>query len=477
LIAATTAKRRLDLLQTLGRLQASWLVAICVGMADGQEPAASAGQRIDPSTAQGPDRQEPDRQEPDADWALHVQSTVVYQYHPAFTSPFEGTHSLTPDAEGKHTFDLTLYGGVRPWQGAEFWLNPEVDQGFGLSNTLGVAGYPSGEAYKVGAEAPYVRLHRAFLRQTIDLDGEVAQVPADLNRLALRQSADRVVITAGKFSVVDVFDNNAYAHDPRTDFLNWSIIESGAFDYAADAWGYTYGLSGEWYQGENVLRLGLFDLSTVPNSKTLDSNLLRQYEVVGEWERRCNLGGRPGAARLLGFAMHGDLGEYDEASSIAESTGRPADIAAVRREHTKFGAALNLQQEVADDAGLFLRLSGNQGQFEAFDFTDVHRSLAFGTSVGGSRWNRPADRLGVACAVNRASTEAERFFDAGGLGILIGDGRLPRPGSERIVETYYSLALAAGAFVSLDYQFIDDPAYNRDRGPVSVLGARFHVQF
>jgi high affinity Mn2+ porin len=454
------------------QIRSASAVAVCAGMACGQEPTASVGQRVDPPTAEATDPQDLE-----ANWAFHVQSTVVYQYHPDFTSPFQGKNSLTPEAEGKTTFDLTLYGGFRPWQGAELWVNPEVDQGFGLSDTLGVAGFPSGEAYKVGSYSPYVRLHRAFLRQTFDLGGEMALVESDLNQFARRQSADRVVITAGKYSVTDVFDNNAYAHDPRGDFLNWSIIESGAFDYAADAWGYTYGLSGEWYQGENVLRLGLFDLSSVPNSKTLDSHLLRQYQVVGEYERRCDLVGRPGAARLLGFVTHGNFGLYDDATSIAQGSGQPADIAAVRRDHTKLGGALNLQQEVADDVGLFTRLSRNQGQFEAFDFTDVHQSLSLGASVGGARWNRPADRFGVAGAFNRASTEAQRFFDAGGLGILVGDGRLPHPGTERILETYYSLALAARAFLSFDYQFIDDPAYNRDRGPVSVLGARFHVQF
>jgi len=154
------------------------------------------------------------------DWAFHAQTTLVYQYHPAFPSPYQGTNSLTPSAQGKETFDLTLYGGVRLWRGAEFWVNPEVDQGRGLSDTLGVAGFPSGEAYKVGSTQAYGRVHRAFLRQTINLGGDTVTVDADLNQLAGAQAENRVVITAGKFSVVDIFDTNAYAHDPRKDFLN-----------------------------------------------------------------------------------------------------------------------------------------------------------------------------------------------------------------------------------------------------------------
>jgi high affinity Mn2+ porin len=410
-------------------------------------------------------------------WGFHAQTTFVYQYHPGFTSPYQGTNSLTPSPQGKETFDLTLYGGVRLWRGAEFWINPEIDQGFGLSDTLGVAGFPSGEAYKVGSSQPYGRVHRAFVRQTINLGGDTVKVDADLNQLAGTESADRVVITAGKFSVVDIFDINAYAHDPRNDFLNWSIIDSAAFDYAANAWGYTYGLAAEWYQGRNTFRVGLFDLSVVPNSTELDPHILPQFQVVAEWERRYAIGGQPGIARVLGFAMRGNMGEYDQATAIAQMTGQPADIAAVRSFHTKFGAALNLQQQLASDIGLFARISADQGQYEAFEFTDVNQSYALGVSVAGERWSRPDDTLGAAVVVNRASGAAESFFNAGGLGILVGDGQLPHPSSERLVETYYSFSPSRGIRLSIDYQFIDNPAYNRDRGPVSVFTMRLHAQF
>jgi high affinity Mn2+ porin len=432
-----------------------------------EQPVTPAGER---TVVAGKD-------EKPQDWAFHAQTTFVYQYHPAFTSLYQGTNSLTPSAQGKETFDLTLYGGVRLWSGAEFWVNPEVDQGFGLSDTLGVAGFPSGEAYKVGSTQPYGRVPRAFLRQTINLGGETVKAEGDLNQLAGKESANRVVITVGKFSVVDIFDTNAYAHDPRNDFLNWSIIDSAAFDYAANAWGYTYGVAAEWYQGKNAFRLGLFDLSIVPNSTELDPHILPQFEVVAEWERRYEIAGQPGISRLLGFAMRGNMGEYDQASAIAQMTGQPADIAAVRSFHTKFGVALNLQQQLASDMGLFVRISADQGQYEAFEFTDVNQSYALGLSMTGERWSRPGDNFGAGVVVNRASSAAESFFNAGGLGILVGDGQLPHPGSERLVETYYSFSLTHGVRLSLDYQFIDHPAYNRDRGPVSVFGLRFHAQF
>jgi len=175
--------------------------------------------------------------------------------------------------------------------------------------------------------------------------------------------------------------------------------------------------------------------------------------------------------------MRGNMGEYDQATAIAQMTGEPADIAAVRSFHTKLGVALNLQQQLASDVGFFVRISADQGQYEAFEFTDVNRSYALGFSMTGARWTRPDDNFGAGVVVNRASSAAERFFNAGGLGILVGDGQLPHPGPEQLIETYYSFSLTRGVRLSLDYQFIDHPAYNRDRGPVSVFGLRFHAQF
>jgi len=409
-------------------------------------------------------------------WGLHGQATFVTQYHPGFRSAFRGPNSLDPHAQARETFDLTLYGGLRLWRGAELWVNPEVDQGFGLSNTLGGAGFPSGEAYKVGAAAPYFQLPRLFVRQTITLGGEAAQVEAGLNQLAGRQTADRVVVTVGKFSVVDVFDTNRYAHDPRNDFLNWSIIDVGSFDYAADAWGYTYGAAVEWSQQWWTVRTGLFTLSKVPNSKVLDSKVFDQYQVDQEVEERHTIFGQPGKLKLLGFLSHGRMGRYSEATAIALQTGMPADIAAVRTAHTRVGVGLNLEQQITEGLGVFAKAGWSQGQFEAFEFTDINKTVALGLSVTGTRWGRPDDTVGVAVAVNDASGAAKQFFAAGGLGILVGDGQLIHSGPEHIVETYYNVAVFKFAKLSLDYQFVNHPAYNRDRGPVSIFGLRAHAE-
>jgi len=356
-------------------------------------------------------------------------------------------------------------------------VNPEVDQGFGLSNTLGVAGFPSGEAYKVGQATPYLQLPRLFVRQTINLGGEVAQVEAGLNQLASRQTANRVVMTVGKFSVVDIFDTNRYAHDPRNDFLNWSIIDVGAFDYAADAWGYTYGAAVEWSQQWWTIRTGLFTLSKVPNSKVLDSKVFDQYQVDLEVEAWHTLLGQPGKLKLLGFLSHGRMGRYSEATAIALQTGMPADIAAVRTAHNRVGVSLNLEQQLIEGLGVFAKAGWSQGAFEAFEFTDINKTVSLGLSFTGTRWGRPDDTVGVAVAVNDASGSAKQFFAAGGLGILVGDGQLVHSGPEYIVETYYNLAVFRFVKLSLDYQFVNNPAYNRDRGPVSIFGFRAHGEF
>jgi high affinity Mn2+ porin len=408
-------------------------------------------------------------------WSVHGQLTFVEQYHPAYRAPYSGPNSLGSQSVGRETFDATLYAGVRLWDGGEAYINPEIDQGFGLSNTLGVAGFVSGEAYKVGKADPYFRLQRLFFRQTFDLGGKTEKVDPDADQLGGTRTADNLVFTAGKFSVTDVFDTNAYAHDPKSDFLNWALIDSGAFDYAADAWGYSYGAAAEWTQDWWTFRAGLFDLSRFPNSTKLVRGF-GEFELDGEFEDRYTLWGAPGKLKLLAFLNRGRMGSYADALRLAEATDTIPDTALVRRYASKPGFALNLEQQVNESLGAFARLSANDGSEEAYEFTEINRSLAAGLSLKGAGWRRPKDTIGAAFVVDALSGRARDYFAAGGLGILIGDGRLPHYGHEQILETYYNAAVTDWLGVSADYQFVANPAYNRDRGPVSVLGLRLHAQ-
>ncbi len=409
-------------------------------------------------------------------WAIHAQATNVWLLQPAFRSPYQGPHSLNGSTNGRETVDITLYAGLRLWPGAEFWINPEIDQGFGLSDTFGVAGYPSGEAYKLGKVHPYLVVQRAFLRQTVDLGGPIVKLGPDLNQLAGIQTADRLVFTIGKYSIVDVFDTNRYAHDPRNDFLNWSIIDQGAFDYVANAWGYTYGAAAEWYQDWWTARAGVFDMSTEPNSVNLSPGV-EQGQVVAELEERHSLRERPGKLKLLYWLTWGKLGTYLDAIAQGAATGQTPSTADVRRFRTKDGIGLNLEQQLTDDLGAFARASMSLGSVEGVDFTDINQSISGGLSLTGSRWGRPEDIVGLAGAVNRISHEGKLYLAAGGLGGIIGDGRLPNAGPEQILEAYYRITAFSFAHVTADYQFINHPAYNRDRGPVSIFGLRLHLQY
>jgi high affinity Mn2+ porin len=408
------------------------------------------------------------------DWAIHAQSTAVLQYHPGFRSPYRGRNSLDPASRGNETFDATLFAGARLFDGLELWINPEIDQGFGLSGTFGAAGFPSGEAYKVGKAEPYFRLQRLFFRETFNLGGEVQPVEADANQLRGTRTADNLIVTFGKLSVTDMFDTNAYAHDPRSDFFNWSVIDAGAYDYAADAWAYSYGVAAEWTQDFWTLRFGLFDLSKVPNTTHLETDF-SQFQLVAEGEARVSLFGRPGRVKLLGFVNRGRMADYSDAVRLAVAAGVTPDVALVRDYRSRPGVTANLEQEVAQDLGAFLRLSWNDGSKEAYEFTEINRSVSGGLSLKGASWGRAKDTVGLAGVVNGLSSPAKAYFGAGGLGILIGDGRLPHYGTENILETYYSAAITDWFSLSGDYQLLVHPAYNRDRGPVSVFALRAHA--
>jgi high affinity Mn2+ porin len=420
---------------------------------------------------------------PDTDRvAFHGQATFTEQAYPSFRSPYVGPNSLPGTAEGRETVDATLNAGVRLWRGAELWVNPEIDQGFGVANTHGVAGYSSAEAYKEGSVYPYARLQRAFIRQTIDLGGETQKVDADTNQFAGSQTANRLVLTLGRFAVVDIFDTNKYATNPKVDFLNWSVVNAGTFDYAGDGWGYTYGAAAEWYQGRWTLRAGIFDLSATPaggispTGGTLDPTF-SQFQLVGEIEERHELWGQPGKIKITGFLSRGRAGQFADAVALAGLTGQPADINAVRAYTSRPGVSLNLEQQITETVGVFARAGWADGNVEPWDFTDIDRTISGGVSINGKRWGRPDDTIGIAGVVNGISGVHQAFFNAGGLGILIGDGQLPHPGPEQIFETYYSYALSSSTRLSVDYQFIANPGYNTDRGPVNVFSGRVHWQF
>jgi high affinity Mn2+ porin len=426
---------------------------------------------------------------PGADYlSLHGQTTFVYQAYPTIRSAFSGPNSLPTVGNARETFDATLFAGLRLWQGAELWFNPEIDQGHGLGDTHGVAGFPSGESYKLGFDYPYARVQRYFIRQTIDLGGDTQKVDADVNLFAQSYTANRLVLWVGKFSVVDVFDTNKYANNPKTDFMNWTLINAGTFDYAGDAWGYTYGAAAEWYQGIFTFRGGVFDLSATPAGGGMNAPAygldptFSQQQYVAEIEERHALWGQPGKVKVTAFLSHGRAGDFQDAVALSQPgqpfAGDASDaLASVRAYRDRTGVSLNIEQQVSETIGVFARAGWADGDIEPWDFTDVDRTVSGGVSIGGKDWGRPDDTIGIAGVINGIAPAHIAYLAAGGLGVLVGDGALPNYGIEQIVEAYYSYTITSAMKVSVDYQFIANPGYNADRGPANVFAGRLHATF
>jgi high affinity Mn2+ porin len=410
-----------------------------------------------------------------ADAAWYLTATNVTQWHPPFRSSYMGVNSLDPHGRTEETSDLTLYAGARAWRGAEVWLNAEIDQGHGVGNGVGIAGYPSGEA-KIGQSEPYVHLPRLFLRQVFDLSGEAEELEGFANQLAGGRGANHLVLTVGRFSLADIFDSNAYAHDPRADFLNYALIDAGALDYASDPWGFTNGVAAEWTHAAWTLRAGAFQLPRTPNARITARVDFGAYTLVGEVERRYRLGEQAGKVKLLAFMNRARMARYDDALELARRTATVPDVSLVRRDTTRAGMVVNLEHEISQAAGVFARASVNEGAKEAYEYTDINRSLAAGLQLKGYCWGRPADVLGVAAVVNALSRSARDYFAAGGIGIVIGDGALNYR-TEQIVETFYAWRPNRHIAVTLDAQHVRNPAYNADRGPVNLFAVRTHIDF
>ena len=403
-------------------------------------------------------------------WNWHLQNTAIFQYHPRFTAPYAGPNSLEDARKGCETVSLDALGGARLWAGAEVHVDALLWQGHGLSDTVGLEGFPNGEGSRVGTDGPNMTISRLFLRQTIGFGGAQENVEEDLYHLAGQQDVSRLTLTAGKMSVKDIFDGNAYANDPRTQFLNWALMANEAWDIPADALGYTTGFAAELNQPQWTLRYGIFQMPANANGLAMDSHYLDAWGMVTEIERRFALAGHPGAVRVLAFLNRADMGSYQDA---VDNAARPADIEATRAYRYKYGCGLNLEQEITPDLGAFSRLGWSDGHTEAWVFSDVDRTATLGVRLKGGAWNRADDVFGLASALNGFSNPHQQFLAAGGTGILAGDGALTYA-AERVLETYYDVHLWKTLHATLDYQCFANPACNQDRGPVNVFSLRLH---
>ncbi len=407
-------------------------------------------------------------------YSVHEQGTVITQLHPPFRSPYIGPNSLRPDEGAATTETATLFLVARAWEGGEVLFNPEISGGRGLSGTTGMAGFPNGEATRVGIPEPTPYIARLLVRQTWELDGPGEKVEDAPNQIAAaRRQINRITVSAGKMSATDLADANAYSHDPRTQFQNWTLVYNGAWDYPANTRGYTYGATLDFNTLFWAVHYGIFGEPTVANGSDIDPHFVKAngqiLELVEQWGV---FDGRPGKLRQWVFVNHANMGNYGEALRWMPVA---PDVTATRSYRYKYGFGGNLEQEVARGVGVFAKAGWNDGHSETWAFTEVDRTAAAGVLVKGVWWGRPDDEAGLAGVINGLSGAHRDYLAAGGVGFIIGDGRL-NYAPERIAEVYYNWRLAPGVNVTLDVQGVAHPAYNADRGPAAIVGVRVHME-
>ena len=427
------------------------------------------------------------------DTTARYQLTYNWQHHDAFRANYSGANSLSSQSERMYTFSTTAHWGFRPWQDGELYFNPEVTSGVPFSgNLVGMGGFTNGEITRAGGSMPKVYRQRLFVRQTWNHGGEREQVESDFNQMAGWVDKNRFVLTAGNFSTLDVFDDNAYAKDPRTQFMNWGNWTYAAYDYAADARGFGWGFAGEWYQDNWVLRFGRMTGPKEPNGLPVDFALGKHYGDQVEIERGHMLADQPGKVRVLAWRNRAKTASFDDATQWLNNraclpncpveTSPQALIDSRNGEKIKYGLGVNIEQAISPSVGFFLRAMKADGRTETYAFTEADGSLSTGLVFKGGLWGRADDTVGVAFMTNTLSRQRRGFLAAGGVSYFIGDASTTSTTSltykpEQILEAFYSFQMTRGTWLTADYQRIQNPAYNADRGPVNVYAMRLHAEF
>lgn len=405
-------------------------------------------------------------------WALHYQATVIPQAHADFQARYSGDKSMLTSESPKVSLTTTLFIGRRLWKNATAFFNPELSGGSGLSKAQGIAGFPNGETFRIGSSTPKLYLARLYFEQKFALTSLQEQQDDDINQVKTASPVKYVSVQAGKFSLSDFFDNNQYSHDPRSQFLNWSLMSAGAWDYPANTRGYTIGAVAGYHTPLFSARAGITQVPKEANGPDLDSHIGKAFGTIAEIEQKFLLSANGNlVVRLAGFYNQAHMGNYTEALTIVPFP----DVTATRKySRSKTGLYLNSEYN-RSHGGFFLRASSNDGKNETWAFTEIDRSFSIGASFDGSRWKRNNDRWGLAFVNNGISAPHRRYLEKGGYGFIIGDGGL-NYSTEFIIELFYSIGLLKNhLYLSPDYQFVLHPAYNKDRGPVNVYGIRFHI--
>jgi high affinity Mn2+ porin len=416
-------------------------------------------------------------------WWISGQANIIFQGRPAFHSSYQGANSFRNSAEYKTSMVGTLYTALRPTNSirfnTDFIFDLESAGGRGLSEALGLAGFTNLDVVRnpnLGS-TPYPA--RYEVHQTIGLSQATTEQQPSFFALATRVPVRRIELRIGKLTLPDFFDINSVGSDSHLQFMNWTIDNNGAWDYAADTRGYSTGGLAEYDDKVWSIRYGIFAMPTVANGIDLDWAFSRAHGQNGEFELRKGwVANQKGVSRLLFFANRAHMGTYREANNaFLEGIDKTPSI--VRHEHfgaLKYGFGYNTEQPLTANLRLFGRFGWNEGQHESFAYTEVDQTISGGADYAGTRWGRPVDKVAIAIVSNGIKSDHQEYLKLGGLGFLLGDGNL-NYGRETIVESYYNWHAWRGLFYALDVQHIQNPGYNRDRGPAWVCSVRAHVDF
>jgi high affinity Mn2+ porin len=408
-------------------------------------------------------------------WNLYYQATSVGMYHGAFRSPYVGPLSLQDDPERDVSLTTTLFFTAQLASNTVFVFNPEIAGGRGFSNVNGLANPPNGELPRVATATPKPYIARLFIQHDFALGSDMEHQDSDFNELAGARPTKRYSIYAGRFSLTDYFDNNAYTHDPRTQFLAWGVMYNGAWDYPADTRGYTWGIVQELHTQNWSFRYGIAAEPSAANGPRFDRRLFRDHGQVAEVERRYVIRRRAGALRVLAYGNRARAGDYREALRLAAQTGTTPNVFLTDKIGTlKYGFGVSFDQALSNTVGVFTRLGWNDGKTQSYAFTAIDRLATGGISVKGTPWHRKDDIAATSFTASGASAVHREYLSAGGLDFLIGDGRL-NYAPEYVWESYYAARVLPGFYTSFDLQRDTNPAYNHDRGPVMIYSIRLHI--
>jgi high affinity Mn2+ porin len=435
-------------------------------------PSADASLEVEPLPVMFPHR------ETDRYW-LSGQVNFISQWHPEFHSPYQGTNSLTPEAQDATSRVLTLYTGLRVRGTTEFLCDVQETGGHGIGNALGLAGFTNLDVVRnpTLSKAPYIA--RLMVHQIIPLGHAKQTVNPNPYSLFRELPVRRLEMRFGKMSLADFFDVNTYGSDTNLQFMNWTVDNSGAFDYAADTRGYTFAAMLEYHDSWGTVRFAEALMPKVANGIHLDADMARARAETVEFEfHKRTIRRQIGVLRLLNFVNHANMGSYAEAADnfLAGLTPTPEITAHPFQTTIKYGFGINFEQPLNDWMGIFGRWGWNEGQHESYAYTEVDQTDQIGAAFNGSAWDRKWDRAGIVFVSNGISRDHQRYLALGGLGFLLGDGHL-NYGRENIVEAFYTLHAWRGIYPAFGLQHINNPGYNRDRGPVLVPSLRLHLEF